>query len=361
MPAPPNCVLLEVPREGVNDDVVRVLEWLAADGAEVSANQAVVVLETTKVTFEVEAPGPGFLFHLAAAGAEVPVGGAVGLISSRPERPPLPNGRPSPPPTVPGDQVITQKALALIEEHGIPLTHFAGMSVVRSSAVEAVIRERDRAPQGGRPRVFRGETLDAAADWDAVRQTGLHRELTALLTALRKRMKAKYDRHVSTCDLLHDRWELAREHGFGEGTSVYDDCLILGDVNVGRHCWVGPGTILDGQGGLTVGDYVDIGAGTHLYSHNTIERALTGHRAPVFKKATVIGNCCFIAPRVTVAPGTVIGDHCFVAVGSYVEGVFPPFSSIAGNPARRVGVVELNDNRVRIRPVAEGPEEKRSS
>jgi acetyltransferase-like isoleucine patch superfamily enzyme len=247
------------------------------------------------------------------------------------------------------DQVITNKARALIEKHGIPVTQFAHLPVVRSAAVEEMIRARSGAPKDKGERIFRGERLDVSGDWDAAYDSLLYRELTELLTALRKRMKAKFDRHVSTGNLLNDRWEMARDHGFGEGTSVYDDCLILGDVKVGRHCWIGPGTILDGQGGLAIGDYVDIGAGTHLYSHNTIERALTGHQAPIFKKATSIGNCCFLAPRVTVAPGTVIGDHCFVAVSSYVEGVFPPFSYIAGNPARKAGLVDLSNNRVRIR------------
>jgi len=176
------------------------------------------------------------------------------------------------------------------------------------------------------------------------------RTLRQLLTELRKRMRAKFNRHVPTGSLLYDRWDLAKDYQFGEGTSVYDECLILGDVQLGRHCWVGPYTILDAsQAPLVIGDYVDIGAGTHIYTHNTIERALTGHKAPMFTKATTIGNCCFIAPAVVVAPGSVIGDHCFVATGSYVEGTFEAFSYIAGNPAKRVGVVELSGNRARIR------------
>jgi acetyltransferase-like isoleucine patch superfamily enzyme len=191
--------------------------------------------------------------------------------------------------------------------------------------------------------------LETGTDWDALCDTELHRQLTDLLTCLRKRAKAKFNRHVSTNNLLHDRWELAKEYGFGEGTSVYDDCLILDDVKVGRHCWIGPGTILDGQGGLRIGDYVDVGAGAHLYSHNTIERALTGHQAALFKKATAVGNCCFIAPKAILGPGTVLGDHCFVAAGSYVEGQFPAYSYVAGNPAKRTGSVEIRGGRARVR------------
>jgi acetyltransferase-like isoleucine patch superfamily enzyme len=175
--------------------------------------------------------------------------------------------------------------------------------------------------------------------------------LRQLHAALRQRMKAKYDRHVSSNNHMYDRWELASDYGFGEGTSVYDDCLILGDVRVGRHCWVGPFTVLDGaQAPLTIGDYVDIGAGCHIYTHNTIERALTGHKARMVARATTIGSCCFLAPTSIIAPGTVLGDRCFVAAGSYVEGVFEPGSYIAGNPARQVGEVIVQGDKARIVP-----------
>jgi acetyltransferase-like isoleucine patch superfamily enzyme len=351
MDRPQDHTLVLAPREGVNDDVVRVLQWLTDDGAKVEAGQPLAVLETTKSTFDLLAPAAGYAFRMAEAGAEVAVGAPVALLSARPERPRLDAGEPAPP--AGGDQVVTNKAQELIRQHGLALAQFAGLAVVRAADVEEVLRRQPRPESGQVARTFRGEPLDEAADWDALCDTELRRQLAGLLGSLRRRMKAKFNRHVPTGDLLYDRWDLARDYGFGEGTSVYDDCLVLGDVKVGRHCWVGPYTILDGSGGLTIGDYVDIGAGTHVYSHNTIERALTGHKAPMFKKATAIGNCCFIAPQSIIAPGTVIGDHCFVGAGSYVEGAFPAFSYIAGNPARKVGSVELRGDRASVRHASE--------
>ncbi len=345
--------LILAPREGVNDDAVRVVEWLVADGQQVEAKRPLVVLETTKTSFELESPAAGYVFRLAEAGAEVAVGSPVAALSSRPERPRLEAERPAPEAAGAGEQVVTNKARELIQQHGLSAAAFAGLAVVRASDVEELLR-REGAPQAAPARTFRGEVLSPDADWDALCDTALRRELAELLTRLRKRMRAKFNRHVSTGDLLYDRWDLAKDYGFGEGTSVYDDVLILGDVKVGRHCWVGPGAILDGMHGqLTVGDYVDVGAGAHLYTHNTIERALTGHKAPLFKKATTVGNCCFIAPKSVLAPGTVLGDHCFVAAASYVEGSFPAFSYIAGNPARRVGSVELHGDRARVRHTPE--------
>lgn len=149
--------------------------------------------------------------------------------------------------------------------------------------------------------------------------------------------------------LLNDRWQLAAELGFGPGASVYDECLILGDVVVGAHCWIGPFTVLDGsKGALRIGDHTQVGSGSHLYTHHSIEQCLTGGLAPMAGADTTIGRCCFIAPLSVIAPGTVLGDHSFVAAGSYVEGRYPPFSYLAGTPARRVGRVELDGARARL-------------
>ncbi len=349
--------VLVAPREGVNDDVVRVLKWLVTDGAQIREKQAVVTLETAKSTFDVDAPSNGYLFPLVAEGAEVAVGSTLGVVAPTPQRPQLRAGGQDVPVAEKAavqDQVVTKKARSLIEEHGVSPQDYAGLSVVRGEDIEKIIERRKIG--SARPavaRLFRNEELDPNADWDAVLQEPEFVQFKKLLLGLRKRLRAKFNRHVPLGSLIYDRWDLAKDYGFGEGTSVYDECLILGDVKVGSHCWVGPYTILDAsQAPLTIGDYVDIGAGTHLYTHNSIERALTGHKAPLFTKATTIGNCCFIAPKSIIAPGTVLGDHCFVAAGSYVEGAFPPFSYIAGNPAKHVGVVELSGNRARIRRFA---------
>jgi acetyltransferase-like isoleucine patch superfamily enzyme len=345
---------ITAPREGVNDDVVRVVEWQVAEGMRVDVGAIVAVVETTKATIDLPADRSGFLFHLAACGAEVPVGAPLAAISQSPQRPAPPSDTSSSPATA-SQVTITAKARPLMQQHGLSADDFPGLSVVRTSDVEALLVRRAATTGPSAPRLFRGEPLDPNFNWDEVLARTDARQMGELLEALRRRMKARFDRHVPTGTLLADRWQLARDHGFGEGTSVYDECLILGDVNVGQQCWIGPFTVLDGQGGLTIGDYVDIGTGAHIYSHNTIERALTGHRAPLYKQPTTIGNCCFIAPHAIIGPGTVLGDHSFVAAGSYVEGVHPAYTYLAGNPARVVGKVEIRGDRARLKPSEHEP------
>lgn len=81
----------------------------------------------------------------------------------------------------------------------------------------------------------------------------LLQDLRDLWRTRRREVHARYDRTLPLADYVVDRWDKARELGFGEGTSIYDSSLVLGDVQVGRHTWIGPFTVLDGSGGLAIG------------------------------------------------------------------------------------------------------------
>lgn len=342
-------VEIRIPRETPNDLLVKLTEWLIADGTAVEPGTAVALLETTKAAFEVEAPAAGFLFHLHAPGDRIETGAVLAVISQSGRRPAAGPVVAAPAGALRPERVVTKRARELMQRHGIVEADLPGEDVVRESDVQAVVESRGGAPPPPAP-AFAGERLDPGADWDAVLGLASHAELGALLLALRRRMRARWNRHVPTGDLLHDRWELARELGFGEGSSIYDSALVLGAPRIGAHCWIGPFTVIDAaHAPLTVGDHTHVGSGAHLYTHHTIEQALSGGRAPVAAAETRIGACCFIAPEAIIGPGTVLGDHCFVAAGSYLEGIFPDRSSIAGNPARIVGSVEMQDGRVRLR------------
>ncbi len=338
--------LLKAPREGASDDTVKVVRWLVAQGARVARGEPVVEIETSKAAIVIEAHRDGFFTPLAAPGQRVEIGAGLAAISD------TPRAVTAAAVAVLSGITISHKARALMQLHGLTESDFPKLPVVRVIDVEREVALRS----GGRQAAvsagakstqrFLGETLDPSFDWDAVLAEGSHLRLQEHLTALRKRLKTKYQRHVPLGTLLHDRWDLAREYGFGGGTSVFDECLILGDVQMGKQCWVGPYTILDGaHSPLTIGDYTSIGSGCHVYTHNTIERTLTGGQAPTFTRPTSIGRCCFLSPLCIVGPGSALGDHSFVAAGSFVQGEFPSHSFLAGNPARRVGRVEIRDGR----------------
>jgi acetyltransferase-like isoleucine patch superfamily enzyme len=158
--------------------------------------------------------------------------------------------------------------------------------------------------------------------------------LRALIKTLRREKREQYHRHVSVGDLLTDRFEIARDYGFGDGTSCYDNVLILGHVTVGKNCWIGPNVILDGSGGgLSIGDYVDISAGVHIYTHNTVNRAISGGIAGVEYASTRIGSRVYIGPQSVIQKGITIGDRVVIGAMSLVNRDVPSNSRVWGIPA----------------------------
>lgn len=154
-----------------------------------------------------------------------------------------------------------------------------------------------------------------------------------LIADLRREIRRKYNRHVCVGDLLTDRWETARDCKFGEGTSCYDNVLIIGDVKVGRHCWIGPNVVLDGQGGLTIGDGCDISAGVQIYTHHTVERCLSGGVAPIVKAPVKIGSRVYIGPQTVIEKGVTIGDGVVIGAMSLVRSDIPSGARAWGIPA----------------------------
>lgn len=162
--------------------------------------------------------------------------------------------------------------------------------------------------------------------------------LRALLAELQHDKIAKFKRRVSVGDLLTDRWENARAYGFGEGSSCYDNVLVLGDVRVGRDTWIGPNVILDGLGGpLVIGEHCSISSGVHIYTHDTVRWSLTLGEAPMDGAPTIVGNGVYIGPNTVVSMGVTIGDKSVIGAMSFVNTDVPSLTKAWGCPARIVG------------------------
>ncbi|MCW2240928.1 acyltransferase [Azospirillum canadense] len=162
-------------------------------------------------------------------------------------------------------------------------------------------------------------------------------DLKKLQAFLQRKKIKNFQRRLPFGDLLTDRWENAKECGFGEGTSCYDGVLILGDVKVGKNTWIGPGVVLDGTAGLIIGDHCDISAGVHIYTHNTVQRCITMGQRDMEKKPTTIGSGVYIGPNSVIEMGVTIGDSVIIGAMSLVNRNIPSGKKAWGCPARIVG------------------------
>lgn len=165
--------------------------------------------------------------------------------------------------------------------------------------------------------------------------------LKSLWFQRRREVDACHKRTLPFADYIVDRWEKARELGFGEGASIYDSTLVLGDVKVGNNTWIGPSVILDGSGGLIIGSHCSISAGVQIYSHDSIKWAISGGKSKYEYARTVIGNNCYIGPNTVIAKGVTIGNRCIIGANSLVLNDIPDASKAHGTPCRIIGNVSL--------------------
>lgn len=137
------------------------------------------------------------------------------------------------------------------------------------------------------------------------------------LLDLRAQKNRDYNRVLPMGDYFVERAEKANYLKFGEGSTIYDSSYVFGDVKVGKNVWVGPFTILDGSGGLEIGDNCNVSAGVQIYSHDTVDRVI--HQKEVSKAKVKIGNNVYIGPNSIIAKGVEIGDNVIIGANSFVS------------------------------------------
>ena len=160
----------------------------------------------------------------------------------------------------------------------------------------------------------------------------LYQKIVDVFNNLRKEKNLKYNRVLPFGDYFVDRNEKAEFLGFGKGTTVYDNVIILGDVKVGENTWIGPNVILDGSGGLEIGSNCSISAGVQIYTHDSVKWALSGGKEKYDYDRTVINDNCYIGPNVIIEKGVTIGNGCIIGANSFVNKDIPENSKAYGTP-----------------------------
>ena len=98
--------------------------------------------------------------------------------------------------------------------------------------------------------------------------------------------------------------------------------------------WIGPNVILDGTGGLEIGDHCSISAGVQIYSHHTVEWALSLGEEEPEETPTKIGSGVYIGPQSIVQMGVTVGDQTVIGAMSFVNCDIPSGVRAWGVPIR---------------------------
>jgi len=180
-------------------------------------------------------------------------------------------------------------------------------------------------------------------------KSDLSHELFQLYLTLRTEKKKEWNRILPFNELLIDRWEKAKFLKTKKGSSIYDNSYIFGDVKIGEKTWVGPFTILDASGAtINIGNFCSISAGVQIYTHNSVNWALSGGKSKYQTGSVKIGSNCYLGPNSIISMGSVIGNSSIVGAQTLVNGKVPPKSVIFGTPGKIVGKVKIIKNKIKI-------------
>ena len=122
-------------------------------------------------------------------------------------------------------------------------------------------------------------------------------------------------------------------------------------LDVGDHVFIGHFSVLDATYGLRIGEGCQIGFFTGLFTHSSHaairlygrEYVNVPEKQAYFTAPVEIGPYSFIGAHATLLPGTRLGKGSLVSAYSLVQGVFPDYAILAGQPARVVGDTRQKD------------------
>lgn len=99
-----------IPKVDIDQETVTVLEWLKIEGQQVEEGEIILVIETDKITIDVESPGTGTLAGISAhAGDVIPIGTAIAYILAEGEELPEDAAKPTTAPDSPAEEALISK------------------------------------------------------------------------------------------------------------------------------------------------------------------------------------------------------------------------------------------------------------
>jgi acetyltransferase-like isoleucine patch superfamily enzyme len=335
---------LRVPRETVNDDLVTIQRWTLRHGESVHAGDVVAIIETSKAAVEIEADRDGYIETICPEGAEVAVGELIGRIQPAPTEPGQRRETSQPPAGDNGAPLVTisVKAQRLMDQHNVDAAVFAGrgLRLVRESDVIKYLEELVASNQP--PKAKPASQQLAAAETEA-----------QLASRLRQ---AKWKKRGIFGDIKASAGERGRSIVWLMFNYIWRNWMLglmarvapRGMINtihrwrgvkVGADCFIDPSAVLETAYPelITIGNDVLITVNCVIMTHIKASQYLrdTGIMPAVFKPVKLMDHC-FIGVNSTIMPGVTVGEAAVVASGSVVVGNVPPYTMVAGNPAKVV-------------------------
>lgn len=122
---------------------------------------------------------------------------------------------------------------------------------------------------------------------------------------------------------VHLRPDGGKAVRIGPYARIQDGCRIYGDVSIGNHVIVAPN--------------VFISSGTHVFRYRPSILIDEQDRLHKETRCVVVEDDCWIGINSVVSPGTKISKGSVVGANSVVTKDVPPYTVVAGCPAKQIG------------------------
>lgn len=172
----------------------------------------------------------------------------------------------------------------------------------------------------------------------------LHAVMIAVRQLLNRRVKFGKGCRVA----MSVRFKGAASARFGDHCAIRDHAVFphcRGKMVFGENVSIGLFSVIDGSGGLTVGDDVRMGPNVIIYTHN---HRFESTDVPLFRQGldyapVKIEDDVWLGARVTILPGVTIGRGSIIAAGAVVTKDVPPYAIMGGVPAKQIGSRKKDD------------------
>lgn len=369
-----------VPSLGVNDKSATVVEIVVDEGEQVDQGDLIAVLETTKSTFDIEAPSAGYVAFLINEDDEVEVEQIICLLVAELSRLDsekeafLEDARSE-------DEVsavrITRKAELKVKQLGVDLQHLASFAsgIIREKDVEAFAAQSKQSDYESE------DDLVGEVDKEFVRSILADYDTFAALTSEEKIERYRANGAVigegvrigigsvivtdylhlmddasigSECYIRTRAFSLGRMSVIGNKANFVTHKVRIGDVStfgfnvivsggfsphallqIGDGSLVSANCLLDAGDGIFIGNEVGISPFVKLYTHNHWQSELEGYHSN-FGPIT-IKDKAYVTGDSLVVPGVTIGEGATVLANSTVINNVEARAQVCGNPARVIG------------------------
>lgn len=175
---------------------------------------------------------------------------------------------------------------------------------------------------------------------------------------IRRFIRSKIDRVIGQIKAPRMVWGYRNSTGEWQPRTRISDTVFMyhpEKIRIADNVFVWHYTILDGTGGLEIGEGSQIGAWVGIFTHSShIAIRIYGnhyqevleHEKKGYPIASVqIGKYVFIGAGAKILPGVTVGDGSLISAGAIVTSDIGEFEIVNGNPAKVIGDTRRLDKR----------------